>query len=136
MGIVDGRDRILLARNGAWPEGRVSVLAGFVEPGESFESAVRREAFEEVGVRVGACEYVGSQPWPFPASIMVGFLARTVDDGDVALLPDGEEIREARWWSRDDLLDAAGTTLRLPGRTSIARAIIEHWYGGTLEGDW
>jgi NAD+ diphosphatase len=99
---------------------------------------VRREAFEEVGVRVGPCQYVGSQPWPFPASIMVGFLARTVDDddGDVVLEPDGEEIREARWWSREDLLEAAGTTLRLPGRTSIARAIIEHWYGGTLEGDW
>lgn len=136
MGVVDGRDRLLLARNQAWPERRVSVLAGFVEPGESFESAVRREVFEEVGVRVGSCEYLGSQPWPFPASVMVGFLARTVDAGDVELLPDGEEIREARWWSRDDLREAAGTELLLPGRTSIARAIIEHWFGGRLEGDW
>jgi NAD+ diphosphatase len=136
MGVVDGRDRLLLARNQAWPERRVSVLAGFVEPGESFESAVRREVFEEVGVRVGSCEYLGSQPWPFPASVMVGFLARTVEPEDVELLPDGEEIREARWWSRDDLRRAAGTELLLPGRTSIARAIIEHWFGGRLEGDW
>lgn len=136
MGVVDGLDRLLLARNQAWPEGRVSVLAGFVEPGESFESAVRREVFEEVGVRVGEAEYLGSQPWPFPASVMVGFLARTVDAGEVEAVPDGEEIREARWWSREELLAAAGTTLHLPGRTSIARAIIEHWYGGRLEGDW
>lgn len=136
MGVVDGLDRLLLARNQAWPEGRVSVLAGFVEPGESFESAVRREVFEEVGVRVGEAEYLGSQPWPFPASVMVGFLARTVDAGEVEAVPDGEEIREARWWSREELLAAAGTALHLPGRTSIARAIIEHWYGGRLEGDW
>jgi NAD+ diphosphatase len=67
---------------------------------------------------------------------MVGFLARTVDGGDVDLVPDGAEIREARWWSRDELRAAAGDTLLLPGRTSIARAIIEHWYGGPLEGDW
>jgi NAD+ diphosphatase len=67
---------------------------------------------------------------------MVGFLARTVDDGEVDLLPDGDEIREARWWTRDALREAAGTDLLLPGRTSIARAIIEHWYGGRLEGDW
>lgn len=136
MGVVDGLDRLLLARNQAWPEGRVSVLAGFVEPGESFESAVRREVFEEVGVRVGEARYLGSQPWPFPASVMVGFLARTVEAGEVEAVPDGEEIREARWWSREELLAAAGTTLHLPGRTSIARAIIEHWYGGRLEGDW
>jgi NAD+ diphosphatase len=136
MGVVDGLDRLLLARNGSWPEGRVSVLAGFVEPGESFEMAVRREVLEEVGVRVGACEYLGSQPWPFPASVMVGFLARVEGDEPVPLMPDGIEIREARWWTREELGAAAGSTIRLPGRTSIARAIIEHWYGGRLEGDW
>ena len=136
MGVVDGLDRLLLARNGAWPEGRVSVLAGFVEPGESFETAVRREVFEEVGVRVAGCSYLGSQPWPFPASVMIGFLARVDGDEPVDLHPDGEEIREARWWTREDLAAAAGDTIRLPGRTSIARAIIEHWYGGRLEGDW
>lgn len=136
MGVVDGQDRLLLARNQAWPAGRVSVLAGFVEPGESFEAAVRREVSEEVGVRVGDVEYLGSQPWPFPASVMVGFIARTERDGEVELVPDGEEIREARWWTRDALREAAGTELLLPGRTSIARAIIEHWYGGRLEGDW
>ena len=81
MGVVDSLDRLLLARNGSWPEGRVSVLAGFVEPGESFESAVRREVHEEVGVRVGEVEYLGSQPWPFPASVMVGFLAHVEGDG-------------------------------------------------------
>jgi NAD+ diphosphatase len=136
MGVVDGRDRLLLARNAAWPEGRVSVLAGFVEPGESFEAAVRREVLEEVGVVVGDCRYLGSQPWPFPASVMVGFLAAVDGDGDALLRPDGLEIQEARWWSREDLLAAAGDAIRLPGRTSIARAIIEHWYGGRLEGDW
>ena len=137
MGVVDGRDRLLLAANPAWPEDRVSVLAGFVEPGESFEAAVRREVFEEVGVRVGPCEYLGSQPWPFPASVMVGFIARTEQqDGDVELVPDGTEIRDAHWYSRDDLTAAIAGSLRLPGRTSIARAIIEHWYGGPLEGDW
>lgn len=136
MGVVDGAGRLLLARNQGWPERRVSVLAGFVEPGESFESAVRREVLEEVGVRVGEVGYLGSQPWPFPASVMVGFLARTAEAGEVDLVPDGEEIREARWWSRDELREAAGTTVLLPGRTSIARAIIEHWYGDRLEGDW
>jgi NAD+ diphosphatase len=136
MGVVDGLDRLLLARNGSWPEGRVSVLAGFVEPGESFESAVRREVAEEVGVRVGRVEYLGSQPWPFPASVMIGFIASVEGDGDALLRPDGLEIQEARWWSREDLLAASGVTIHLPGRTSIARAIIEHWYGGRLEGDW
>jgi NAD+ diphosphatase len=136
VGVVDAQDRLLLASNVAWPEDRYSVVAGFVEPGESFEAAVRREVFEEVGVRVGAAEYLGSQPWPFPASVMVGFIARTESDGNIELVPDGEEIREARWWTREALLAAVGTDLLLPGRTSIARAIIEHWYGGRLEGDW
>lgn len=137
MGVVDGDDRMLLASNGSWPAGRVSVLAGFVEPGESFEAAVRREVWEEVGVRVGDAHYLGSQPWPFPASVMVGFLARTEGDARaVELRPDGVEIREARWFTREQLAAESGTTIRLPGRTSIARSIIEHWYGGTLEGDW
>ncbi|MDQ1513123.1 MAG: diphosphatase [Microbacteriaceae bacterium] len=136
VGVVDATDRLLLASNVAWPDDRFSVVAGFVEPGESFEAAVRREVFEETAVRVADVQYLGSQPWPFPASIMVGFLADADPQGAEAV-PDGEEIREARWFTRDELRDAASTgTVRLPGRTSIARAIIEHWYGGRLEGDW
>ncbi|MDQ1531175.1 MAG: diphosphatase [Microbacteriaceae bacterium] len=136
VGVVDAHDRLLLASNAAWPEDRFSVVAGFVEPGESFESAVRREVFEETRVRVEAVEYLGSQPWPFPASIMVGFLA-AADPSAAEPVPDGEEIREARWFTRESLREAASAgAIHLPGRTSIARAIIEHWYGGRLEGDW
>lgn len=136
MGVVDDEDRLLLASNASWPENRFSVLAGFVEPGESFEAAVRREVQEETGIRAGECRYLGSQPWPFPASVMVGFLARTAPGASTELRPDGAEIREARWFSREQLLAETGSTLLLPGRTSIARSIIEHWYGGRLEGDW
>ena len=112
------------------------MLAGFVEPGESFEQAVRREVAEETGVVVGRVQYLGSQPWPFPASVMVGFLTHLADGASSDLHADGVEIREARWFTRDELLAASGTTVRLPGRTSIARAIIEPGYGGRLEGDW
>lgn len=131
VAVTDPADRILLASNVAWPEGRFSLLAGFVEPGESFEAAVEREVLEEAGVRVTGTAYFGSQPWPFPASVMVGFLA-TADATDP--VPDGEEIREARWFTREELSAGAVT---LPGRTSIARAIIEHWHGGALpEAPW
>jgi NAD+ diphosphatase len=135
VGVIDASERLLLARNTNWPENRVSVLAGFVEPGESFESAVEREVAEEVGVRVVRTTYLGSQPWPFPASVMVGFFAEAAaDSGDPRV--DGVEISEARWYSRDGLVTAIDGGLRLPGHTSIARAIIEEWYGGTLPGDW
>ena len=136
MGVVDESDRLLLASNAAWPEDRFSVLAGFVEPGESFEAAVRREVDEETGIAVGDCRYLGSQPWPFPASVMVGFLAHVLPGAPAELHADGVEIREARWFTREELASEAGAGVRLPGRTSIARAIIEHWYGGRLEGDW
>jgi NAD+ diphosphatase len=137
VGVVDGRDRLLLASNAAWPEDRYSVVAGFVEPGESFEAAVQREVMEETGVAVADAEYLGSQPWPFPASVMVGFLARTAPDDPAEVRVDGVEIREARWFERQELAEAAAAgRIRLPGSTSIARAIIEHWYGGRLEGDW
>ena len=136
MGVVDDEDRLLLASNVAWPHDRWSVLAGFVEPGESFEAAVRREVAEETAVEVGDCTYLGSQPWPFPASVMVGFAARTLPGGRIEPIVDGVEIREARWFSRQELAAAAGDAVRLPGRTSIARAIIEHWYGGPLAGGW
>jgi NAD+ diphosphatase len=116
-----------------WGTGRFSLLAGFVEPGESLEAAVVREIFEESGMRVVDPQYLGSQPWPFPASLMIGFTARLAEDQAPAdLLPDGEEIVALRWFTRQQLHDSLESVL-LPGRSSIARAMIEDWYGGALE---
>jgi NAD+ diphosphatase len=133
--LVHDGERILLASGFRWPENRVSILAGFVEPGESLEQAVAREVREEVGVTVRDCRYLGSQPWPLPRSLMLGFFA-TADPGQ-DLHVDEEEIRSARWYTRDELkaATAAGEIL-LPGRISIARQLIERWYGGRLPGDW
>lgn len=133
VGVLDDDDRLLLGSNALWEANRFSLLAGFVEPGESLEAAVIREVFEESGVRVEHPQYLGSQPWPFPASLMVGFEARVAPGADTTGRPDGEEIIALRWFSRSDLTAAveAGEVL-LPGPTSIARAIIEHWYGGEL----
>lgn len=133
VGVTDVDDRILLGSNAAWDADRYSLLAGFVEPGESLEDAVRREVWEESGVRVEEPEYLGSQPWPFPASLMVGFRARAVDGDPSTARPDGVEILDVRWFSRDEVRERAGDTLLLPGRTSIARAIIEEWYGEPLD---
>jgi NAD+ diphosphatase len=133
VGVIDPADRLLLASNATWPEDRFSVLAGFVEPGESLEGAVAREVAEESGIRVRGVEYLGSQPWPFPASVMVGFLAQADPDGPMEPVADGVEIREVRWFSREELAAAVADGLRLPGYTSIARAIIEHWYGGQIQ---
>lgn len=131
--VLDADDRLLLGSNAMWEHSRYSLLAGFVEPGESFESAVEREIFEEAGVRVVDARYKGSQPWPFPASVMVGMSARLADDqAPAALTPDGEEILDLRWFSRDELW-AAREQVILPGRSSIARALIEDWYGGSLD---
>jgi len=133
VGVTDRDDRILLGSNAAWDAGRYSLLAGFVEPGESLEDAVRREVHEESGVRVEDPEYLGSQPWPFPASLMVGFRARALDGDPSTIRPDGVEIMDVRWFSREEIAAEAGRTLFLPGRSSIARAIIEEWYGDTLD---
>ncbi|MCT9622538.1 NAD(+) diphosphatase [Curtobacterium sp. C2H10] len=133
VGVTDADDRILLGSNAAWDADRYSLLAGFVEPGESLEDAVRREVWEESGVRVEEPEYLGSQPWPFPASLMLGFRARAVDGDPTTARPDGVEILDVRWFSRDEIRERAGDTLLLPGKTSIARAIIEEWYGGPLD---
>lgn len=131
--VLDADERLLLGSNAMWEQTRYSLLAGFVEPGESFESAVQREIFEEAGVRVVDPQYKGSQPWPFPASIMVGFTARLADDQPAdALDPDGEEILDLRWFSREELWGAREQVI-LPGRASIARALIEDWYGGPLD---
>jgi NAD+ diphosphatase len=131
VGVVDDDDRILLGSNAMWATNRFSLLAGFVEPGESLESAVVREVFEESGIRVVDPVYLGSQPWPFPASLMLGFIARVDPALESRLTPDGNEILELRWFSRDELTAALGE-IGLPGRTSIARAILEHWYGGPI----
>jgi NAD+ diphosphatase len=130
--ITDADDRILLGSNAMWENNRYSLLAGFVEPGETLEAAVIREMFEESGLRVTEAVYVGSQPWPFPASIMCGFTARLADDQQASdLLPDGAEILALRWFSRQDLLDA-GEWMLLPGPSSIAHAMIERWLGMPL----
>ncbi|MBG0833397.1 NAD(+) diphosphatase [Planomonospora sp. ID67723] len=134
MLVHDEADRCLLARGPQWPQGRMSVLAGFVEPGESLEHAVIREVAEEVGVSVVAPRYLGSQPWPFPRSLMLGFFARATS---TELVPDAEEIAEARWFSRTELRAALESgELRLPPSVSIARRLIETWYGEELAGDW
>jgi NAD+ diphosphatase len=132
VGVVDGNDRLLLGSNAQWEANRYSLLAGFVEPGESLEAAVVREVFEESGMRVIAPRYLGSQPWPFPASLMLGFMAHVDESVESVLAPDGLEILDLRWFSRSELHAALGE-IRLPGSASIARAIIEEWYGGPLE---
>jgi NAD+ diphosphatase len=135
MLVTDPEDRCLLARNAAWPGRRVSILAGFVEPGESAEQAVVREVAEETGITVTNVRYVASQPWPMPRSLMLGFRA-DAPAGQVITV-DREELAEARWWSRDGLVAAlrAGE-LALPPAVSIARYIIEAWYGGPLPSTW
>ena len=127
--ITDELDRVLLGSNAMWEANRYSLLAGFVEPGESFESAVVREVFEESGMRVADPVYQGSQPWPFPASIMVGFTARLAD-GQLSggLVPDGTEILDLRWFTRAELSDPDNGII-LPGPSSIARALIDDWLG-------
>ncbi|TCC60361.1 NAD(+) diphosphatase [Kribbella pittospori] len=133
--VTDDQDRALLGRNGAWPEGRYSTLAGFVEPGESLEAAVRREVLEETGVIVGPeIEYAGSQPWPLPSSLMLGFYAKAAST-DIEV--DADEIAEAKWFTREDLraLVEAGT-MALPGSISISRRLIEGWFGEDLTGSW
>jgi NAD+ diphosphatase len=132
MGITDHDDRMLLGSNAMWASNRFSVLAGFVEPGESLEAAVIREVFEESGLRVVDPVYLGSQPWPFPASLMVGFRATLAPGESPEPRADGEEILELRWFTRDELTASLGE-IGLPGRASIARAILEHWYGGPID---
>ncbi len=125
VAVTDPADRLLLGRQPVWAKGRVSVFAGFVEAGESLEQAAHREVFEEVGLRLGTPRYLGSQPWPFPRSMMVGFAARA---DDTALTLDANEIEEARWFTRAEL-DAglASGEVSLPMRTSIAHRMITAW---------
>ena len=127
-------ERCLLGRQAIWPEGRYSTLAGFCEPGETLEDAVRREVLEETGVQVGEVEYFGNQPWPLPASLMLGFVGRARLGGDQ---------RRQRRDRRRPLVHPCrhegrgrGGELVLPGGVSISRSLVEHWYGGPLPGQW
>lgn len=131
MAVVDDDDRLLLGRGSEWPPGRFSVLAGFVEPGESLEAAVAREVEEEVGVKVTDVTYLGNQPWPFPSSVMIGFQARALGTD---LVPDPDEIAEARWVTRENYVDGLRSgEVRTPSGISIAQRIIERWLGNTIE---
>ena len=133
MVVTDG-ERCLLGRQPHWPEGRYSTLAGFVEPGESLEEAVRREVAEEVGVEIGHVTYFGNQPWPFPASLMVGFFAHALT---TEIRVDGEEISHARWFTKEEMrAETEAGTLALPGGFSISRSLVEAWYGAPLPGAW
>jgi NAD+ diphosphatase len=132
--IHDGGDRAVLARQAVWPERMFSLLAGFVEAGESFEVCVAREIREEIGLTVRDVRYLGSQPWPFPRSLMVGFHA--LGDPDEGFSFNDGEIAEAAWFTRDevraaleagDWTSASTSKLLLPGSISIARVIIESW---------
>jgi NAD+ diphosphatase len=135
MLVTDPDDRCLLARNAAWPGRRVSILAGFVDPGESAEQAVIREVAEETQIKVTNVRYVGSQPWPMPRSLMLGFRADA--PAGQAIVVDREEIAEAYWFSRDELVAAIkAREIALPPPVSIARQIIEQWYGGPLPSTW
>ncbi|WP_394939066.1 NAD(+) diphosphatase [Psychromicrobium sp. YIM B11713] len=131
VAVVGADGRLLLGGGASWEEHRYSTLAGFVEPGESLEQAVVREIAEEVGVRIHSVNYLGSQAWPFPASLMLGFIAST---DDVEPKPDGVEVTRARWFSKEELVAAVNSgEVVISHRVSIARALIEHWYGGRIE---
>ena len=125
--VKDKSDRILLGRQSVWPQNRFSTFAGFVEPGESFENCVIREVKEEAGVIVSQLKYLGSQPWPFPSSLMVAFEAIT--NAPETAKPDGVEIEQLRWFNRSQIAaDIADKKLLLPPKISVARAMIENWY--------
>jgi NAD+ diphosphatase len=138
MLVSDGRDRLMLGRQASWPSGRYSALAGFVEPGESLEEGVAREVREESGVIVGRPRYMASQPWPFPASLMLGFDA-PYERGEPSIHDD--ELQDVRWFSRAEIEEASraddrddwgtpgdpGGPLRLPPSLAIARRLIDSW---------
>ena len=118
-------DRCLLGRQASWPEDRYSTIAGFVEPGESLSDAVRREVYEETNVRVDRVRYHSSQPWPFPSSLMLGFVAEADEPGQIRL-NDGE-LEDAQWFTREQLQSGSP---KLPFRISIARRLVDDWIAG------
>jgi NAD+ diphosphatase len=129
--LAERGDKVLLGRQPPWPPGRYSALAGFLEVGESIEEAVRREIFEEAGVRVGAVRYVASQPWPFPSSLMIACIGEAEDD---AITIDVHELEDARWFSRDDVRRAlAGdpdAPFGAPPPYAIAHTLLTAWFEG------
>lgn len=140
MLITDGdpgspEERCLLGSGLQWGPTRFSTLAGFAEPGESLEDSVRREVLEEAGVVVGEVQWFGSQAWPFPSSLMLGFFGRATS---TEITVDPVELADARWFTRADLrAQAESGEISLPGRgISISRELIEAWYGGELPGHW
>jgi NAD+ diphosphatase len=128
--VTDADDRLLLGRQERWADGRFSLLAGYVEPGETLEEAVRREVLEESGVALGDVSYLASQPWPFPSSLMLGFSALATAGGDPA--PGDGELEEVRWFEREEVERAARGEgeLALSPRYSIARRLIDAWLEG------
>jgi NAD+ diphosphatase len=131
MAVVDTDDRLLLARGKGFRGNGMSVLAGFVEPGETLAAAVAREVLEEVGVEVTDVTYLGDQPWPFPSSLMLGFTSRAVG---TTLRLQADEIEAARWFTRAELTAAiADGSVVVSGRLSISRRLIEHWFGEPIE---
>jgi NAD+ diphosphatase len=135
VAVSDG-ERLLLGRQNNWPARRYSTIAGFVEPGESLEHTVAREVLEETGVRVKSCRYLGSQPWPFPSSLMLGFVADAHPDTPRS----SDELEDARWFTREEVREAQareadparddGTGLLVSPRLSIARWLIDLWAEG------
>ncbi|WP_230532689.1 NAD(+) diphosphatase [Microvirga roseola] len=120
-------DRCLMGRQARFPEKMYSCLAGFLEPGETVEAAVRRETFEEAGIRVGAVRYLASQPWPFPSSLMIGCIGEALTD-EIAF--DGEELEDARWFTKEDvrlMLEGAHETFQAPARIAIANHLLREW---------
>ena len=131
--LVTHGNRVLLGRSPGWPEGMYSCLAGFIEPGETIEAAVRREVWEEAGVRVGAVSYLASQPWPFPASLMLGCRGEALDD---RIEVDRTELEEALWISREDMLTVmAGDhpVIRPPRHGAIAGFLLRNWLADRLD---
>lgn len=129
--LVGDGDRVVLGRKAEWPDGMYSALAGFVEPGESLEEAVAREVREEVGIAVANVRYHSSQPWPFPASLMLGFYA-DAETRAIAVNPD--ELEDARWFTRAELAGGGAGIARRPRSDSIARRLIEDWVRGRPPG--
>lgn len=131
--LITRGNSVLLGRSPGWPEGMFSLLAGFVEPGEGIEAAVRREVFEESGIRVGAVSYLSSQPWPFPASLMFGCRGEALDD---TISVDPEEIEEALWLSREEMIRVfAGEhpRIRAPRQGAIAGFLLSNWVADRLD---